>query len=563
MKHAFAALASLWAVFAAAAPPADLVFLGDHIVPMTGIEDRVGALAVTGETIVWSGARDAAAPWIGSDTRVVELGERALLPGFIDAHGHLTYQAAVLDLANVAAPPVGPVTDIAALQRTLADHMRTRPPAPGGWIIGNGYDDSLLAEQRHPDRRDLDAVTTEQPVAVIHVSGHLAAVNSLALAAIGYDAETADPGGGHIRRFPRSREPNGVLEESAIGPVREHALTPEGDPLDVLDRALSLYAAHGITTAQDGALTPPGHALLEQAAVAGRLTLDVVAYPMLTAADAPLPASVSREYRDRLKIGGIKVILDGSPQGKTAYLSHPYHVPPAGQDDDYLGYPTLAQATVDALLRRALAAGVQVLAHANGDAAADMLLDAVARSGHANSDHRTVMIHAQTVRGDQLERMVELGVVPSFFVAHTFYWGDWHRDSVLGPARADSISPARTALSLGLPVTVHNDAPIVPPDILRLLWTATNRLTRSGRVLGADERLDTYAALETVTVHAARQHFDEAIKGRLLPGMLADLVVLSADPLATPVSNLTDLDVVATYARGRLVYDGRSVSGGG
>jgi predicted amidohydrolase YtcJ len=557
MKRAFVALVSLWLAApptARAAGPADLVFVGEHIITMTAPDHRVGALAVRGENIVWTGPSLQAAPWIGPQTDVIQLGERALLPGFIDAHGHLTYQAAVLGLANVASPPVGPVTDIAALQRTLTDHAAARPPAPGAWIIGNGYDDSLLAEQRHPNRDDLDAVSSNHPVAVFHVSGHLAAVNSAALQAIGYDAGTADPAGGHIRRRPGSREPNGVLEETAIGPVRARALAPSGDPLDALARALALYASRGITTVQDGALTPPGRTLLDQAAGAGRLTLDVVGYPMVTTATADLPVA-DGGYRQRLKIGGIKLVLDGSPQGKTAFLTHPYHVPPAGQDEHYRGYPTLPQQTVNALVAAALQAGVPVIAHANGDAAADMLLDAVAASGAAERDHRTVMIHAQTVRDDQLTRMAELGVVPSFFVAHTFYWGDWHRDSVLGAERAARISPARSALVLGLPVTVHNDAPIVPPDMLRLLWTATNRITRSGAVLGPEERLSTFEALQTITVHAARQHFDEAIKGRLEPGMLADLVMLSADPLTVPAPRLMDLQVEATWARGRRVYD--------
>ncbi|MEQ9005613.1 MAG: amidohydrolase, partial [Pseudomonadales bacterium] len=514
-----------------------------------------GAVLVEDGVILASGSFAEVAAGAEAGHAVVDHRPHLILPGFIDAHGHLTYQAVVLDMANVASPPVGPVDDIAALQRVLRERLAAEPLAPGAWLIGNGYDDSLLAERRHPTRDDLDVVAADRPVAVFHVSGHLAAVNSAALAAIGFDAETPDPAGGHIRRRPGSREPNGVLEENAIGPVRARALVIDGDPLPVLLRTLDLYAAHGITTVQDGAISPPGLELLRAAAAAGRLTLDVVAYPMLADPAAPLPEP-DPEYRQRLKIGGIKLILDGSPQGKTAYLSQPYHQPPAGQDHDYRGYPTLSQDSVDALMASALGRSVPVLAHANGDAAADMLLNAVAASGAADRDHRTVMIHAQTVRPDQLTRMRELGVVPSFFVAHTFYWGDWHRDSVLGPERAARISPARSALALGLPATTHNDAPIVPPDMLRLLWTATNRITRSGAVIGPDERLDAYQALQTVTVHAARQHFDEARKGMLTPGRLADLVVLSADPLDAAPADLDRLRVVATVARGRMVFDG-------
>jgi predicted amidohydrolase YtcJ len=538
-----------------AAEPADLVFLGGHIVTMEGPDQRVGALAVRGDVIVWTGTREQAAAWTGAQTKVVELGERALLPGFIDAHGHLSTQALVLELANVASPPVGPVQDIPGLQQTLRQHLADHPPADADWLIGRGYDDSLLAEGRHPTRADLDMVSASRPIVIVHVSGHLAVANSAALAAIGYDENTPDPEGGHIRRIEGSRTPSGILEETAVNPIRQRFATPRGNPAEAVAAALAENASHGITTVQDGATSAPALALLRAVADSGKLTLDVVAYPLIASDAQTLPdvADIG-EYRGGLKVGGIKLMLDGSPQGKTAYLSEPYHAAPHGQSESYRGYPIPEEQMLNALVAQALQAGIPVIAHANGDAAAQMLIEAVAASGAVEKDHRTVMIHAQTVRPDQLERMRQLGMVPSFFAAHSFYWGDWHRDSVLGPVRASRISPTRTAETLGLPFTIHNDAPVVPPDIRRLLWAATNRITRSGQVLGPDERISTYTALEAVTVNAARQNFEEDIKGRLRAGMQADLVLLSADPLAVPSTELLDLDVVATWARGRLVH---------
>ena len=534
--------------------PADVLFVGDHIVTMEP-GPAVSALAIRGEDIVWTGGREQAAAWTGPETRVHELGERALLPGFIDAHGHLTYQAAIIDLANVASPPVGPVEDMASLGVVLRAYMAQRDIAPGAWVVGNGYDDSLLAERRHPTREDLDAISTRHPIALVHVSGHLATANSLALAQIGYHAETADPPGGHIRRRPDSREPSGVLEETAIAPLRALLGTQGADPRDNIRKALQLYASHGITTVQDGATGAPGLELLQAVAAAGQLSLDVIAYPVLADPEAPLPGQDQLGvYRNRLKLGGIKLVLDGSPQGKTAYLTRPYAVPPSGQGADYRGYPIFQQPVLETLVARPLAAGVPVLAHANGDAAADMLIDAVAASGEADRDHRLVMIHAQTVREDQLQRMLELGVIPSFYSAHTFYWGDWHRDSVLGPERAARISPTRSARDLGLHFTVHNDSPVVPPDMIRLLWATTNRVTRSGQVLGADQRILVRDALAAVTRDAAYQSFDEAIKGSLAPGKLADLVVLSADPLDTRPQDLLELEVLETWSRGQRVY---------
>jgi len=557
----FAAIVALAvALPAVAAEPADHLFVGDHILTMEGPaqESRPTAVAIRGDTIVWVGERDAASAWVSEDTEVHELGERTLLPGFIDAHGHLTYLAASLKWANLAPPPVGPVDSIASLQAALKEFIEAEDLAPGAWVIGAGYDDSLIAEQRHPTRDDLDAVSTEHPIALLHVSGHLAATNSRALAAAGISAESDDPSGGQIRRRPGSREPNGVLEETATYPVRSLLQQPSGNPIADVEDALNLYASYGITTVQDGAIAGPPIGLLENMAANGLLTLDVVIYPVVSGVrDHPEEGRQFGRYAGRLKFGGVKLVLDGSPQGKTAYLSQPYYVPPPGESADYRGYPIHQPDAVDTMVGYYLDAGIPVIAHANGDAAGELLIDAVdlAAREHDAGDHRTVMIHAQTVREDQLDRMAALGIVPSYFSAHTFFWGDWHRDSVLGPERAARISPTRSTANRGMHFTVHNDAPIVPPDMIRLLWATTNRLTRSGRVLGPDQRVSTYESLVAMTRDAAYQYFEEDTKGTLTVGKQADLVILSEDPLAMRPEELLGLDVEETWSRGVRVFD--------
>jgi predicted amidohydrolase YtcJ len=196
------------------------------------------------------------------------------------------------------------------------------------------------------------------------------------------------------------------------------------------------------------------------------------------------------------------------------------------------------------------------MAHANGDAAADMLIKAVTDADIA-SDHRTVMIHAQTVREDQLDKMKGLGIIPSYFSTHTFYWGDWHRDSVFGEERAMRISPTKSSLDRKMPFTVHNDAPVVPPDMIRLLWSTTNRKTRSGKVLGDEQKISTYEALKAITINAAYQHFEDDIKGSIEVGKLADFVVLSADPLSIPSESLLDLQIVSTFSHGKEIFSSR------
>ena len=170
------------------------------------------------------------------------------------------------------------------------------------------------------------------------------------------------------------------------------------------------------------------------------------------------------------------------------------------------------------------------------------------------SDHRTIMIHAQTVREDQLDQMKELKIIPSYFSTHTFYWGDWHRDSVFGEDRARRISPTKSTLNRKMPFSVHNDAPVVPPDMIRLLWSTTNRKTRSGKVLGEEQKISAYSALEAMTINAAFQHFEDDIKGSIEVGKLADLVVLSEDPLSIPVNELLELKIMATYSHGKEIF---------
>ena len=261
-------------------------------------------------------------------------------------------------------------------------------------------------------------------------------------------------------------------------------------------------------------------------------------------------------YEGRLKIGGIKLILDGSPQGKTAYLTEPYYKPPHSESDSYKGYPLIPQSEVSKWVKKYADLNIPIMAHANGDAAADMLIKAV-KDADITSDHRTIMIHAQTVREDQLDQMKKLKIIPSYFSTHTFYWGDWHRDSVFGEDRAMRISPTKSTLKRKMPFTVHNDAPVVPPDMIRLLWSTTNRKTRSGKVLGEEQKISTYSALEAMTINAAYQHFEDDIKGTIEVGKQADLVVLSQDPLSIDTKDILEIEVVATFSRGQEVFNAK------
>lgn len=534
---------------------ADLILSSDKVILMIGDQKAQPlSIAIKNKKIIWVGSHKNAKNIQGKH---IDFGDQAILPGFIDAHGHASYLAFATQVANLASPPVGGINTIKELQAELRKFIEESNLQPGEWVMGLGYDDSLLSEQRHPTKEDLDAVSTEHPIYLIHVSAHLGAANSLALSLANINTETKDPPGGKIRRYQNSSEPNGVFEETAAYPLQQLAMSAYKDPIGSVKSAMEIYAKNGITTAQDGASSKETIGLMQAADAQGKINVDIISYPigqngLLKEIDTLSFGS----YTGRLKIGGIKLILDGSPQGKTAYLTEPYYKPPHSESDSYKGYPLIPQSEVSKWVQEYAELKIPIMAHANGDAAADMLIEAV-KQANMNSDHRTIMIHAQTVREDQLDQMRELKIIPSYFSTHTFYWGDWHRDSVFGEERAMRISPTKSSLDRNMPFTVHNDAPVVPPDMIRLLWSTTNRKTRSGKVLGEEQKISTYAALEAMTINAAYQHFEDDIKGTIEVGKQADLVVLSEDPLSIHPEKLLNLKVVATYSKGTEIFNAK------
>ncbi|MDC0180924.1 amidohydrolase family protein [Pseudomonadota bacterium] len=539
-------------LFLMAIEEADLIISSNKVILMTGVEQAQPlSIAIKNKKIAWIGSHQDAKNFQGEH---INFGNQAVLPGFIDAHGHASYLAFATQVANIASPPVGKINNIQDLQTELKNFIQDSDLQPGEWVMGLGYDDSLLAEQRHPTKDDLDEVTTEHPIYLIHVSAHLGAANSLGLSLANINSKTEDPPGGKIRRYENSLEPNGVFEETAAYPLQQLAMSAYKDPIGSVRKAIEIYARNGITTAQDGASSLETIGLMQAADAQGMINLDIISYPIgQNGLDQNLDSISFGSYTGRLKIGGIKLILDGSPQGKTAYLTEPYYKPPHSESDSYKGYPLIPQSEVSKWVKRYADLNIPIMAHANGDAAADMLIEAV-KNADITSDHRTIMIHAQTVREDQLDKMKELSIIPSYFSTHTFYWGDWHRDSVFGEDRAMRISPTKSTLNRKIPFTVHNDAPVVPPDMIRLLWSTTNRKTRSGKVLGEEQKISTYSALEAMTINAAFQHFEDDIKGSIEVSKLADLVVLSEDPLSIPVNELLELKIMATYSHGKEIF---------
>ncbi|WP_050905792.1 amidohydrolase, partial [Vibrio campbellii] len=514
-----------------------------------------------GEKIIYVGSKEGAMEHKFGKTQLVDLKGKALLPGFIDPHSHVYGVGLQAMVANVLPSPDGQadtVDDIVAILKSAdQDDTQRLFIEKTGWILGFGYDDAQL--DRYPTKADLDKVSTDKPVLIIHTSGHLSVANSKALELAGITAESQDPQGGVIRRMEGSQEPNGVLEENAHFAML-FGLTKVID-LELqdmmLEAAQKMYAEYGYTTAQEGRATTEGYEAMKRASKEGKLLIDLVAYAdMVSSSEFMSSEYNSPTYTNHFRIGGVKLNFDGSPQGKTAWLTQPYFHPPHGQSKSYLGYPTFKDEQAYQYVETAFKNDWQVLTHSNGDAAIEQFIDAVEKANEklGKKDRRPVLIHGQTIRQDQIDRLAELGIFPSLFPMHTFYWGDWHAESVLGHPRADFISPTKAVRNAGLMFSTHHDAPVALPSSFRVLDATVNRTTRTDKVLGPDQRVDAYTALQAMTIWPAHQHFEETTKGSLEVGKNADLIILDKNPLKVEPDTLKDLKVQQTISRGETAY---------
>ena len=529
---------------------AQRVYKNGTILTVDAANTVAEAVAVHDGKIVAVGPASRVERFVGAKTQVVDLGGKTMIPGIYDAHSHFTFTGTNARFeANLNSPPISTVRKIDDLVVLLQQQAKLEA---GAWVTGFGYDDTLIAEKRHPTRTDLDRVSATQPVYITHVSGHLAVANSAALALAGITAATPNPAGGVIRKTAGG-QPDGVLEETAMQLVAK--LRPERTPAQVqqaIKAAADLYVAQGVTTANEGAARAAGVAALEQAAQTGALPLRVRVWSMLETMDAIDKVELKS---NKVSIGGVKDFADGSIQGYTGYLAKPYHTPFHG-DANYRGFPRYEREVLAQRVLKVHQAGRQAFIHGNGDAAIADILHAYrqALQAHPRSDARHTVIHAQMAREDQLDEMKALGVIPSFFVLHTYYWGDRHRDIFMGPDRASRMSPTRSAKDRGLAFTIHTDTPIVPMEPMRLIWAAVNRISTSGAVIGAEQRVSAQDALRATTINAARQNFEEKERGSIEVGKWADLVVLSANPTTVEPMAIKDIRVLETIVEGKTVY---------
>lgn len=543
-----------------AATDADVIWYGGAIVTVDDKAPLAEAVAVKDGKILAVGRKAAVlAAHRGNATVMNDLQGRTMTPGFIDGHSHFMDSLAAAGRANVSAPPVGPAKNAGEIVATLQQFAKRSGLKPDQLLVGYGYDENLMPKGKELTRDLLDQAFPGNPVVVIHVSSHGAVLNSPAFAKFGYKDGMPTPEGGVIARKPGTQDLAGLVMETAYLPTYPNLPIPtEANEVEAAKAGQQMYAAAGVTTAQEGATHVNQLEQLQRIAAQNALYIDVVSYAFILDLDKVLahnPPSSFGVYKNHLKLGGCKILGDGSPQGKTAFFTTPYLTGgPEGQKN-WRGEPTFPQPETNAALKKCYDNGLQVLFHANGDAAVDSLIAAheFAAAGSLDQDRRTTVIHAQFVRKNQLPKFVEYKFIPSLFTDHTFFFGDTHVKN-RGKAQADFESPMKTAYAMGLRPSNHTDYSVAPIDHMMTIWTAVNRRSRGGQIIGSSERVTPLQALKAITINGAYIYREEASKGSIEVGKRADLVILSANPLKVRPDAIRDIKVLETIKDGKTIY---------
>ncbi|CUH42887.1 amidohydrolase [Ruegeria atlantica] len=532
------------------------LFFNGTILTMDAQNSSPEAVLTEGDRIKDVGTEADLRACMPPDTQERNLQGRTLMPAFIDPHGHFPDPGFIrLFRVNLSSPPLGDCSQMAQALDKLREKADATPE--GEWVMGVSFDNTSILEGRMPTRAELDAVSQRHPIWVIHASGHNGAANSLALERRGVNRQTPDPEGGRFGRDPETGALTGLIEGlSAMGEMGDTDFLIDRERFwQGFDACRDEYLSHGVTYAQNAwaSQTMLDHfASLPADQDPG---IDIELLPV-----GNLEPELSTQWigthwpgNPHFTLGPRKLFTDGAFQLQTAYLSAPYFKP--ANPDHPCGMVYTSQEQLDADVSKLHSQGFQIHCHCNGDAGAEMFIDAVEKAliVHPRQDHRHTIIHGQALRDDQLERMVQLGLTVSFFPAHVFFWGDRHYDTFLGPERSERISPAASADRYGVRYTIHNDASVTPTRPIHLAHCAVNRRTVSDRVLGEGQKINVLSALRAQTINAAWQVFKEGQRGSIEPGKVADFAVLSRNPLHEP-DRLTDTRVLETIRNGQSVF---------
>lgn len=478
------------------------------------------------------------------DTRIVDLQGKTLMPSFMDAHSHFSSVA-----NNLLQLSLIDCTSIQEIQQKLVNYKESEQIKDGEWIIVNQYDHNRLPNQKHITKQEIDEILPNNPVVIQHQSGHCGVFNQAGLSALGITSDTPSPEGGKIGK--EGNELTGYVEENAfLSYLKKVPLPTIEKIIKAYQKAQEIYLSYGITTVQEGFMVKEMIPLFQELIRQNVLSLDLVAYVDIPSAKEIEEAFVDhiKKYSHRIKIGGYKIFLDGSPQARTAWMRKAYQ-----GKEEYSGYSTMKTEEVEKAVKLAAKNQMQLLAHCNGDKACEQYIEAISTSTEIQK-LRPVMIHAQLLGLDQLRLVKQYGIIPSFFVAHTYYWGDVHLKN-FGEDRARVISPAGSSLVEDILFTFHQDSPVIEPDMLETIWCAVQRKTKEGIELAKEERISVLDAIKAVTCNVAYQYGEEKQKGTIEVGKLADFVILDQNPLMVDLDQIKTIQVLETIKEGKTLWN--------
>ncbi|MGL4641755.1 MAG: amidohydrolase [Cetobacterium sp.] len=480
-----------------------------------------------------------------------DLEGKTLIPGFFDAHSHY-FQVGLREGTeiNLNSYPIGKVKKFEEI--LLKIKQKAQKTEKGELIKGFGFDDSNLEDGRFLTRKDLDEISDVHPIIIRHISGHIHFLNTMGLRMLQIDDFAENPADGIFVKDVDGKV-NGVIEEALDLLNIYLAKVTNEDEKVAIETANKIYSKAGITTASTGATrTLKEIDLLKW----GQENKVIKSRIILNRNIALIDKLDDFKFDDMLMKGTGKTYQDGSIQGYTGYLTKPYFKVPKDKDETYRGYPMWPKDELIKTVKAFHDRGEQVYIHGNGDAAIDDILDAFEECQTKNpvSDARHVVIHSQMAREDQLDRMKKLGVIPSFYILHTYYWGDRHVNIFMGPDRAMRMSPCKSALDRGIIFTLHSDSPVVPMEPLKIIWSAVNRLSTTGRVIGEKQKISVEDALKASTLNSAYQYKLEDVLGSIEKGKFADFVVLSENIYKCDPLKIKDIEILKTIVNDEVIY---------
>lgn len=512
------------------------------------LEDKlyIEAILIRDGIIVKTGDKKEVEKIASEDAEYIDLKGRTLMPSFMDAHSHFSGYASKLTQVNLQS-----AHNFKQIIQIIQKFIEVNNIPKGEWVQADGYDQNFLEEGVAPDRNVLDEAAPCNPLVIKHQSGHMGVFNSLALERLDINPLTLEPQGGKIEK--KNSKLTGYIEEVAyMYYISKLPVLSNEEFIECIKRAQDRYAGYGITTVQEGYIVPQLADLLLYINKSKIMNLDIVGYIDIQESEQ-LKKKFEKEikvYNNHLKIQGYKTFLDGSPQARTAWMRTPYKE----SKSEYYSQGTQTDTQIKEKIEKAMSEQMQLLVHCNGDAACEQYIEMYKKvKEHSESEIRPVIIHAQLLDTDQLARVKKLEMIPSFFVAHVYYYGDVHIKN-FRIDRAKRISPAKSAFDQNILFTFHQDSPVIEPNMLETIWVAVNRITRSGKVLGDEEKISPLAALKAVTKNVAYQYFEENEKGTLIEGKIADMVILDHNILKVDPMDIKDIQIVETIKNGETIY---------